>query len=806
MIVLGLEPFAARVADALVSGTAAVQPLVPPVDLAPASDSGVAELRRFVAGLMEAARARGEPFEPRLGCLVAAAAPEAHEGLETLRATSSMLETLAAGNQSLALVVLAPPSSADDAAKLASFRLFQALEDIVGELPFLDIVFVNQLGGGSSLANASALNDELQTLLFLELVDPDLQRVVASLGQAAVRLRARVAGRKACYSTLGSYRLEYRPTDAVEHLAARLQRALWTQSLMARELVDDDELTAIQARADEIIRSRLAAIEKRLPPVPFLELGALAGATDSEALARLLSAVPGEVGRVLDALGPAIPEFGDPREGWARRALLDFLAENPTYLAGAHAFLDALLGRRLVGDADGASGVESLSITLCLDPLLHSVLSVGQRLLHSLPSDGVMPSHSHQDTALLDRLVAMGEALAAEQTANDWLAGTPERLLAASLSRLRDWLEIGAGDGLPETRIVDDLVGAYQTEATLVLDRSTANRRECAEVARQIEELPHSYGLLARLFNRRAEYQAAQNKLAAEHRELESEHRTLCGVYLHAHGIMKSMLNEIVLPHLVRRRIGIRLRGDIVETANELTSFLETLEKEVDARWMRVASVDEGRMTTGSGLLTSQRLDTLFQTTLEREHIVFPQVAQKLLAFFPRSSGHSGSAPRLSYRDCYGLADQYLHGPESLLDRMGDYTHYLSNWVLNLDALDVIECEGKDPASRFLEDVRERSQRFLEMSPGMLPLVEAQGRPRVIFVVRTAAQVANKLAASYGGLFGPDLTFVDSNDQRVIEIISLAIGFPAFLIHVLHEGRKMALAEGEEPGGDLWPC
>lgn len=805
MIVFGLDPLAARMAAALASGTTPVPHRLPAVTPQATSGSLVADLRRCVADSMAAARARGEPFEPRLGCLVTASAPEAVVGLDALPAICAMLQALAAGNQTVAMVVLVPAADADDIAKGTSFRFFRALEDLVGELPFLDLVFVNQLTCEASSAVDDGPGEEIQRLLVRELLDPDLRHILASLGHAAVRLNARVAGRKACYSTLGTCRLEYRPTDALEHLAARLQRALWTESLMARERGDDDELKAIQARADEIIRDRLATIEKHLPPVPPIELIALAGVIDSEALARLLLALPEEVKRVLDALGPTIPELGDPRDGWARQALLNFLAESPTYFGGARAFLDALLGRRLVGDADATSGVEGLSTALCHDPLVRSVLSVGERLLRSQAPLDAKPPHPQQDPALVEWLVATAEALAAETTTNDLLAGAPVRLLAAAQRRLRDWLAMDDADGFPENRIVHDLLAEFQREATPVLDRALANRRELAEVERKIEALPHSYGLFARLLTRRAEYWAAQSALAAERGGLESEHETLRVIFLQSHGILKSVLNEIVLPQLIRRRIDVRLRGDAIDTSNELAAFLDAIETEVEARWARAASVGEDRTTTGSALLTRERLDTLYRMTLERERVAFPQAAKKLLTFFPRPSEPSGRAPRLSYRDCHGLADQYLHGPESLLDRMADYTHHLSAWVRDLDALDIIECEGKEPASRFLADVRERSQRFLDLSPGMIPLVEAQGHPRAIFAVRTAVPVASKLAAAYGGLFPPELSFVDNNDRHVIEIISLAIGFPAFLIHVLHEGRKVVLAAGEEPGGDLWP-
>jgi hypothetical protein len=45
------------------------------------------------------------------------------------------------------------------------------------------------------------------------------------------------------------------------------------------------------------------------------------------------------------------------------------------------------------------------------------------------------------------------------------------------------------------------------------------------------------------------------------------------------------------------------------------------------------------------------------------------------------------------------------------------------------------------------------------------------------------------------------LRVLDSGDPRSLDLTGFAFGFPAFLVHTLHEGRRQA---GERPI-DLWP-
>ncbi|WP_374692615.1 hypothetical protein [Accumulibacter sp.] len=799
MIVLGFDPFSARVARVLVTAVISQQPEPPVLVFDPSGDDLVTELRDFVAESIDSAQARGESFEARLGCLVCAAAPEAIGSLSALRDTCTMLQSLVAGDQAVSLVVLLPPVSADDAAKACAFGFFRALEDVVGELPFLDTVFVNQLVGGSERLAEDGVGEELKTLLAYQLLDPELCPVIASLGQTTVNWRMRVAGRKACYSTLGCYRLEYVPAEALAILSHRLQRDLLDRGLIPEEPLDRRVRAAVQASADELTRERLAALIEHFRQSLLLPGGGSAAAADAASTECTLPATPLVAQATMKALVPRFHSLIYLIDGWTRRALLDFLPSASSYLATARIFVEALRGQRTAARQGSASGVEWILQELQAEPPDRSPTGALRELFDCLGCASSLPGQLPESVGVASLLHTV-EGLAQEAEAPAALVA-PLRLLAGLLRQLHAWSAPGGVETAAGGSLVVDLGRIYLSEVVPLRKRLSANETESNEVEREFGRLESRYsGLLRRLLKASA-YRAEFERLAARRAELASERQSLQRQRSQMSALAQILLQKIV-PSLLRRDGSFLLRRDAEQASEELRSFSAALQGGVaDGK----SATDGQRTNTGMQLLDSRHLEALYRKTLERRRLVFPGAVEDMLAFVPPEddvSAEQGS----SYRDCHGLRDHYLRGARSLLDRMADYAHGASSWVLALDALQVIECEGDELAKAFLAEAIDRSRRFMQLSPGMRPRAEAEGQLRGLVVVRTARPVAKSLAERHRALFGSEILEIDTRDPCVIELVSLTVGFPAFLIHVLHEGRRLALAETGDPHGDLWPC
>ncbi|MCM8595565.1 hypothetical protein [Accumulibacter sp.] len=802
MIVLGFDPFAERVARVLATEATSQQPELPVLVFEPAGDDPVTELRAFVAELIDSAQAHGESFEPRLGCLVCAAAPEAIGSLAALRDTCTMLQSLVAGNQAVSLVVLLPPASADDAAKASAFRFFGALEDVVGELPFLDTVFVNQLVGGSERLAEDGVGEELKTLLAYQLLDPELRPVIASLGQTTVNWRMRVAGRKACYSTLGCYRLEYVPAEALAILSHRLQRDLLDRGLIPEEPLDKRVRAAVQACADELTRERLAALIEHFRQSLLLPGGGSAAAADAASTECTLPATPLVAEATVKALVPRFHSLVDLIDGWTRRALLDFLPSARSYLATARIFVDALRGQRAAAGEGSASGVEWILQKLHAEPPDRSPTGALRELFDCLGCASSLPGQLPESVGFAALLQTV-EGLAQEAEAPA-APVAPLRLLAGLLRQLRDWSAPGGAETTAGGSLVVDIGRIYLSEVVPLRNRLSANEAESREVEQEFGRMESRYsGLLRRLLKASA-YRAEFERLAARRAELASERESLQRQRAQMSSLTQILLQKVV-PSLLRRDSDSLLRRDAEQASDELRTFVASLHGGVAGGDADGKSARGGQRTnTGMMLLDSRHLEALYRKTLERRRLVFPGAVEDMLAFVPPeddSSAEQGS----SYRDCRGLRDHYLRGARSLLDRMADYAHDASSWVLALDALQVIECEGDELAKAFLAEAIDRSRRFLQLSPGMRPRAEAEGRLRGLVIVRTAKPVAKSLAEHYRPLSGSEILDIDTRNRCVIEFITLTVGFPAFLIHALHEGRRLALAENGDPRADLWP-
>ena len=340
------------------------------------------EFRQFLAKVEAAAKSSNLQPEPVVDILTASYLPESDLHLEQLTTLSELLKSSLSGSQSIQCVVFVPPSNATATELLQAYRFFLRLEDILGNEPFLNIVFVNQLPldlyeTSKTSTDEMLQNDEIQELLYRQLLDAELQMHIMGTGYQAIENRNNIKGKKCGYSTMGSYRLIYNAPACFHYLTARFQHDCFYHGLWDLEGVEDEDLIKIQAVVDGAMGNYLNTLTGSLPPPPRLSAEHRYISTGTEEPPEGSQTFPKELARVMGEIDTATESARDSLDDCITKNLMEFLPTSPKYLAGATLLLRAFNGARLLpdlpNDEKSPSGILQFDDRFCLLPLHQSL-------------------------------------------------------------------------------------------------------------------------------------------------------------------------------------------------------------------------------------------------------------------------------------------------------------------------------------------------------------------------------------------------------------------------------------------------
>jgi hypothetical protein len=768
----------------------------------------IPELRQLLALLREAAKAHDIAAEPAVILLVTTFAPEAEDVLEVLAQVSRTLEVALPGSQAITLVVLLPPAIADDAEKVRTFEFFLRLETVLGEIPFLNIVFVNQLSMDlyTQQDAPETADTEICEVLYRQLLDSDLKRTIQEIGYAAVRNRLMVAHRKCCYSTLGVYQLIYLAAEGLEHLTARFQYELFHQGLMNVSAVTESQLSSLQARADAFVQRQIDTLTEQMPASPDVVAESFGWSPDVAIMRQELRAFNEEVRRVVNHGTRQVDALMRSLEGCAQQELLAFFpAESPAYLAGVWWYVKALEGSRLViqagEDPSHPSGETLFEQVFCTTPLRQTLADTFEPELVSAAAEVDVPvSSREEDTSRFDWLTVVANAITSRLQEIDPGTAWRARFCTALFRGVFHPLQEAPLEAIQANNLVGELGSAFESSGFFgAIEHSQA---QTAQTEAELHGLPGRYGWFKRLFSRRREFRDARRQLESALQRLELERHTLQSSFQTLHTLFIEVMNQAVIPYVIRTQIVQKFRDEVQQAARHFSTFVTALSQPLDEHWQRVRVLPEYSTSIAATVLTLPKADLLYQRVLAgtsmTEHV------KKTLAFLPEL--HVGDMDRhLSYRDCHDLRDHYVTGYASLRDHLQDYTEELLHPLHRLHIIDILELEGKEASRQYLTEKVSRAKEFLGFSPGMQPLVDSKQVMNTIFVVRTSEAVHSRLVDGYNYLLQPGRLFIDTHNPHVLHITCLISGFPAFCIHALHEGRRLAIDDNNSLSTALWP-
>lgn len=786
----------------------------------PGKENVLRDFSNSLATLRESARAQDMPSEPGLVLFSVAFSPEAETKLDILEEVSRILDNTLPGSQSIVLVSLLPPLSANDQEKIDSFKHFLRLEKIAWEVPFLNIIFVNQLSQALYLSeNAEAIYDDaIYELLCRQLTDNDLDNVIRGIGYTAIANRNEVSGKKCCYSTAGSYKLIFCRSECIQHLETRFQYELFNEVLMDKSsiLKSRNELKSIQSRADKFVLDQVKKLRPQVPEPDPVSRDSLGQMLDSGPMEEKTSVFKQEIRRITNKMRSQTGHVQLSLKEDIRWEFLDFSGESPGYLGGPRLYAEILLGKRYFSDGEEnreqPSGISLFEKGICIDPFILSLEEVLAPYIEDVFSDFNLctPTQDDEDSQC-NRLIKYRDTIIPMMKDASPDKKIPVEFLFSLIESASRHLDGEFIDSQKAEELADEFIANLLNSSEQTKHYINANREKVKEITVEIGNLKKEYGFFQRNFTRRKEYNEKVEEKNQSIRDLDKELNLLKPAFRTVLKLFFRLFNDVILPHIGRAIFNQIFKAEIEKTTGGFYLFVSALEDALEKKWDAASEITEYSKPTAATVPDKTQLNKLYQEILDGRGL--QDLAREALGFIPPDMPDC-QIEKLSYHGCRNLRDyylKYLEGSNALLDLLADYASHLFAPVREMNILDVIETTERGNAYQYLRNHIEKTRRFLDFSPGFIPLVENNGSMNTSLLVRTDQGIISRLTSdNYRTLFGPQMHFTDSDfiDNRkpcVIDMTCLTFGFPAFLMHALSEGRDLFHKAGEGAVDDLWP-
>lgn len=752
-------------------------------------------LRECVVQLADHAGGRAPDFETQV--LMAAWEMNEAEHGALLTMVSETLGAVLPGNQSLRLAVLVPPPTAGDDAKRRVYRCFLELEKRVGTLPFLNAILVYQLPAelfqaserGEPDLRSAAETPDLVELLLRESVDAELVRTLQGIGYPVIRNRL-VNGRKAGYSALGAQRLLLFKQAMREHLEARFQHAVYQHGLNGRENLTPDQRTVAKTEADRLLRDGQSAFEEQYQGLPVVVAHLPAEPPNAAESEPVRQAFETAYATASSQATVRLRPFFRVMQTTLREALDHFLVHCPTFLAGGRCYLEALAA----GLAELRQSYDQTCAAAISGWYERHLTEFSARFGVALVNPGLT---SQQPREIVRMAVEVFQGLPEFEGSK----AIPLRFLAASWLRIDAFLERELPGSRDVWQLIFDTFGCFLQAAGELAELLEENQRRLEALREELALLRRRYPWLCRWIFRRAAYLRERDALLVRLAAAEQERRWYQEGYALLCQCYRGMVDTILWPHGVRLLIVEGFRERLNAVTAEYDDYCGQVEAACAGRWRQAESVPEIERWTATSIVTPAKLDHLFERIVGSG--TWLEWAKAALAYLPPTVGPEASATP-AYGECRDLRDHCRADPRLLLERLADFTARRVASLGELDALDLIEVGGEEQAQDFLKRMLAKAERLPEFAPALLPVVNQQGLPKRVRIIRCTPRIREGLRSRYGYLFGPDDGFLDSADPELIDITAFAFGFPAFLLHVLQDARRQLRAEPEAPEDDLW--
>jgi hypothetical protein len=755
LILWGLDPAARSLAAAFAARLEADKDRYGALHhFAPDSDPATT-FRRFLADLIGAFQKEGgRNARPEVTLLLLGCTWDSDPAgsFDLLTKLAHIMRDLLPGSQSIRLSLLLPPILATEDERVLSFRYLVELERQVRSVPFLNIVFINELGPGTTWAPAdgqeASLDDATYAALRMQLTDRQMGRIIRGRGHAVLDSMSRLEGRSCYLSAATTYRLVSPMDVAIKHIEADFSVQLF-HGLLAGS---PDSLCQRTAEETALELSNRFSQRALAYPIDRALFGFQNGAPSSGLEALALQGL--ESARIEHA------KALESQEGLVRGALLETMEHGTTALAEAELLFLGLRGL-----------LPAIEKSVCWDPLgaaaedlyvsYYGAVSSGQSPSPRLPHESRTGWFERSQPSLVS-------------PGREGLASA----FSSTFGALFSFVEDGAASPLPSGRVLVMLLLNAQNKLLDAPPQESASPENPAGA----EEPPGRF----RRAVRRLLGSGSPATPAKPERPVDSgpDSRTF----------FLDVFQSVVPLYATRANLCESFRREVTAASEELSSFIEGGRATLERRLAANPAPASGDTAAETNVLTPERLGAVRAR----------QTGSKPLSDHLREALQPET-----------LRSRFMRGPSSLAEDLVHYAAEVLKSALDLTLLELLEADSQANAHQFLAAKIDAIREPVPFAPGFLPGVEAAGRMQRIFTIRTIPAIHEKLTEdpAYSAPFiGSqvecfDADCSDAQARHRVELGCFVFGFPAFLLHAMKEARGIVPAQTPElpPEEDLWP-
>ncbi len=763
-------------------------------------------LKTRLANIREELKEKGINSCPGLVFAASAFDLKGHENLSILKQISDILKIMFPGAQSLTLVVLLPPQTAEDSEKIATFRFFLELEKEVYHVPFLNSVFVNQLSMSMFKQSDSAStppDEALFRLMDRQLLDTDLGESIKSIGTAAIANRTSAAGRKSYLTTTGIYQLEFFRDECLRYLSRRLQKDILELGLkgLYPEETDKKSLQAIQTGCDDFIDQQ---IEKYGPAIKsFFSVdddikltGAAGEITPDESMKGLLQQFYTALDKMRSKIKNDLIAINESLDN----ALLEFLRGSPEYFHGADLYLKALAGELLIKaenpEETRLSGIARFQYEIYLAPISSSIKTF---IIDLFSKYGITLPVS-LETRYDNSWYTTAHEILESKTPDNQQAMPIYDFFKDCVGLFEGYTERTQASSEDIISLSNNICGSFLVTSEKISQHLKAIEIKGQELQSVFNQDYQDVGFWKRNISLRNEIKLKKIELQSSLDELNKIRQLMDQMKNELDVIIINIFNSIILPAMLRA-IYIKAFKDALQNIHEkFESYISGLRSEIEALWKAALKYTRYKSSIVETVLDDKILTCLYSKVVGESS--FTEHAKDLLAWLPAGLSEE-KIKGLPYYSCRNLADHFQESYYVLIKRMTDYSDAQVAWAHNLDISDILETLGKDEEKDYFKKCLTRLDRFLELSPGLIPHIN---NLQQMFTVRSDQSVNADIIPKFDFMIGTEPVSVNNRDPLTIDLTMMRFGFPAFVIHRLAECRELYRKQyGEDEKDDLWP-
>ena len=349
-------------------------------------------------------------------------------------------------------------------------------------------------------------------------------------------------------------------------------------------------------------------------------------------------------------------------------------------------------------------------------------------------------------------------------------------------------------------QISDDLLELLLNCGGQIDDQARRIKNEQQTAAETFVTLEKEIGFWGRTISKRKLFKAENEKLKILQEEQAQALEELNRQFAAIQKFIFDLFNAVIISSIRRAFVNQDFSDEVDVTIKRFNNYLTEVQNAIHNRWHAASRYTQFKTMLAETVLNDTILENLYAPIVNDASTS----VEHLLNWLSNCIS-AKKKQKLTYGQCRNITDHFLAGSNTLIARLSDYSDCRVEPVGHKNILDILETTGSDQTYQTFKRCLAQLDRFLDLSPGLMPLMYESNRFQKVIIIRSDESLNKRIKSDYHDLFDSEATWVNDSGVNTIDMTCLTFGLPAFVIHGLAECRNLFLSQNPPESIDLWP-